>query len=144
MGGLAQQGPDARDGRGAGSGSAHDDVSLRLELRMCQGMCKLPPVSTPETCGSARQCLTESWHEYTGACWWGWRGGRSGRMAVSYRGKAGEGPRYWCADILTIGRRRAALTQVSSALCESDSNMLRRRLARGQSPSGQKSEYTLD
>jgi hypothetical protein len=31
VGGLAQQGPDARDGRGAVSGSAHDDVSLRLE-----------------------------------------------------------------------------------------------------------------
>jgi hypothetical protein len=37
VGGLAQQGPDARDGRGAGSGSAHDDASLRLELRMCAG-----------------------------------------------------------------------------------------------------------
>jgi hypothetical protein len=32
-------------------------------------MCKLPPVSTPEACASARQCLTESWQEYTGACW---------------------------------------------------------------------------
>jgi hypothetical protein len=29
VGGLAQQGPNARDGRKAGSGSAHDNVSLR-------------------------------------------------------------------------------------------------------------------
>ena len=50
VGGLAQQGPDARDGRGAGSGSAHDDVSLRLE----PGCAQLPPVSTPESSGSAR------------------------------------------------------------------------------------------
>src|ERR1700733_12463016 len=35
VGRLAQQGPNARNGRGAGSGSAHDDASLRLELRMC-------------------------------------------------------------------------------------------------------------
>jgi hypothetical protein len=37
VGGLAQQGPDARDGRKAGSGSAHDDVSLRLEPERCTG-----------------------------------------------------------------------------------------------------------
>jgi hypothetical protein len=50
MGGLAQQGPDARDGRGAGSGSAHDDVSLRLEPECASRR----PSQPRQACGSAR------------------------------------------------------------------------------------------
>jgi signal transduction histidine kinase len=55
---------------------------------MCQGMCKLPPVSTPEARGSARHCLTESWQEYTGGCGCGLTEGRLARTAVSARGIA--------------------------------------------------------
>src|ERR1700729_1371919 len=45
---------------------------------MRHGMCKLPPVSTPQACGSARECLTESWREDTGGCWDGGGGAEGG------------------------------------------------------------------
>jgi hypothetical protein len=43
MGRLAQQGPDARDGRGAGSWDAHDDFSLGLEPFFAAVGGKIPP-----------------------------------------------------------------------------------------------------
>jgi hypothetical protein len=80
MGGLAQQGPDARDGRRAGSGSAHDDVSLRLELRMCEPAARLNP-------GSPRKRAIVSYRIVAGVYrdlleWGGAKGGAGGLRSL--------------------------------------------------------------
>ena len=77
VGGLAQQGPDARNGRKAGSGSAHDDVSLRFRAANVQAAARLNP-------GSLRKRVTVSYQIVAGV----YRGlwvGAEGRIAESWR-----------------------------------------------------------